>query len=189
MCYNELCRLKMFLEILNTQYSMFNAQYSMFNAQLKRVLGFCLLLITNCLWFYSCTTIDLYEKTVPVPTHAWENSFRPSFDFTIKDTLSQYQPFLILRHNEKYNYNNIYINLYVKGPGQDTAIKNQLNLILADNNGWKDASAIDDIYEHRIQLSEARTLKAGDYQFTVEQIMRENPLQHVFDIGIRIEKK
>jgi gliding motility-associated lipoprotein GldH len=137
----------------------------------------------------SCTTIDLYEKTVPIPGHAWENSFRPSFEFTIQDTSSLYQLFLVLRHNEKYNYNNIYVNLYVKPPGQDSAIKVQRDLILATNEkGWK-ATGMDDIYDHRIPLGEPQTLKAGNYRFTVEQIMRENPLRNVFDAGIRIEKK
>ena len=136
----------------------------------------------------SCTTIDRYEKTVPIPGHAWESSFRPSFDFTIKDTSSLYQPFLVLRHNEKYNYNNIYINLYVKGPGQDTVMKIQKNLQLAANEKWT-ASGMDDIYEHRIVLGDPQPLKAGNYEFTVEQIMRENPLKNVFDVGIFVEKK
>jgi gliding motility-associated lipoprotein GldH len=137
----------------------------------------------------SCTTIDLYEKTVPIPGHAWQNSFRPSFEFTIKDTSSLYQPFFVLRHNEKYNYNNIYLNLYVQGPGQDTSQKFQVNLPLASNDGGWKATGMDDIYEHRIELDKAKRLKAGNYKFTVEQIMRENPLQNIFDAGIRIEKK
>lgn len=137
----------------------------------------------------SCTTIDLYEKTVPIPGHAWQNGFKPSFDFIIKDTTVFYQPFLVLRHNEKYNYNNIYINFFVQGPGQDTAQKFQLDLPLATNEkGWK-ATGMDDIYEHRIELGAPRLLKAGTYKFTLEQIMRENPLQNVLDAGIRIEKK
>jgi gliding motility-associated lipoprotein GldH len=126
---------------------------------------------------------------VVIPGHAWQNSFRPSFNFTIKDTSSLYQLFLVLRHNEKYNYNNIYINLYVKPPGQDSVIKFQRELTLATNEkGWH-ATAMDDIYEHRIQLGEPQTLKAGDYKFTLEQIMREDPLQNVLNAGIRVEKK
>jgi hypothetical protein len=39
--------------------------------------------------------------------------FRPSFEFTIKDTTSLYRIFLVLRHNEKYSFSNIYVNLYV----------------------------------------------------------------------------
>ena len=148
-----------------------------------------LFLVPCTLYLLSCTNVDLYEKTVTVPGHAWQNSFRPSFDFTIKDTSSLYQLFLVLRHNEKYNYSNIYINLSVKPPGQDSSVKIQRDLILATNEkGWQ-ATAMDDIYEHRIPLGDPQTLKAGDYRFTLEQIMRENPLQNVLNVGIRVEKK
>jgi gliding motility-associated lipoprotein GldH len=148
------------------------------------LIAFCSQLIAS-----SCTTIDLFEKTVPIPNHAWQNSFRPTFDFIIKDTTSPYQLFLVLRHNEKYNYNNIYINLYIRQPGQDTAEKFQLDLQLASNEkGWN-ATGMDDIYEHRIKLGIPRLLQAGNYKFTLEQIMRENPLQNVLDAGIRVEKK
>jgi gliding motility-associated lipoprotein GldH len=154
--------------------------------QLKRIF---LLLVPCTLYLISCTTIDMYEKTVTIPGHAWQNSFRPSFDFIIKDTASRYQPFLVLRHTEKYNYSNIYINLYVQGPGQDTAQKFLVNPELASNEGGWKATGMDDIYEHRIELDKPKFLKAGNYKFTVEQIMRENPLQNVLDVGIRIEKK
>ena len=137
----------------------------------------------------SCNSIDIYEKSVPIPGHAWQNSFRPSFDFTIKDTTVLYQTYLVLRHNEKYNYSNIYINLYTKGPGQDSVIKMQRDLSLASNENWNTNTAMDDIYEHRIKLLDPQTFKAGNYQFTVEQIMRENPLQNVLDVGIRVEKQ
>jgi len=48
---------------------------------------------------------------------------------------------------------------------------------------------MDDVYEHRIKLGDPQTLKAGSYTFSLEQIMREDPLEHVYDVGIRIEKK
>ena len=137
----------------------------------------------------SCTTIDLYEKSVTIPGHQWKSSFKPSFDFTIRDTTSPYKLFFILRHNEKYNFNNIYINVYVKGPGQDSALKIQQDLVLATNEkGWL-STGMDDIYEHRIPLAPEQSLKAGTYTFTIEQIMREDPLQNVLNAGLRIEKK
>jgi len=156
---------------------------------LKKLVGISYFVLLTSYFISSCTTIDLYEKTVPVPGHAWQNSFRPSFDFTIKDTTVRYLPFLVLRHTDKYNYSNIYINLYVKGPGQDTAQKYQMNPELANNEGGWKATGMDDIYEHRIELDKPKYLKAGKYTFTVEQIMRENPLQNVLDVGIRIEKE
>jgi len=137
----------------------------------------------------SCTTIDLYEKTVPIPGHQWKSSYKPSFTFTITDTTAHYQVWLVLRHTEKYNFNNIYINLHAKLPGQDSSLQIRQDIRLAsDDKGWL-ATGMDDIYEHRERLGSPQTLKAGEYTFTLEQIMREDPLNHVLDAGIRIEKQ
>ena len=150
---------------------------------------FLLIALTSQLAAVSCTTVDLYEKSATIPKQEWESSFKPSFDFTIKDTSSPYKLFFILRHNEKYSFNNIYINVYVKGPGQDSATKIQQDLVLATNDkGWL-ATGMDDIYEHRIPLAPEQNLKAGTYTFTIEQIMREDPLKNVLNAGLRLEKK
>ena len=155
----------------------------------KRIRVYLLVALSSQLIAFSCTTIDLFEKSVTIPGHAWDNSFRPSFDFTIKDTSSLYQLYLVLRHTEKYNYTNIYIHLYARVPGQDSTIKIQRDLLLATKEkGWL-GIGMDDIYDHRIALGDPEILKPGKYTFTLEQIMRENPLQHVLNAGIRIEKK
>ncbi len=138
----------------------------------------------------SCTTVDLYEKNVSIPGHSWKSSFKPSYTFTIKDSTRPYQVFLVLRHNEKYNFNNIYLNLYAQAPGGDTAIRiPQQDIALANNEGGWDATGMDDIYEHRVKLGAPQTLKAGTYTFTLEQIMREDPLQNVLSAGLRVEKQ
>jgi gliding motility-associated lipoprotein GldH len=158
--------------------------------QIKRVF-LCLALCT--LYLISCTTVDLYEKSVSIPGHSWKSSYKPYFTFTVKDTSSPYQLFLVLRHNDKYSFNNIYINLYTKQPGADTTQMGRYDLRLAtDNEGWL-ASGMDDIYEHRIPLTpvggQFYFKKTGDYTFSIEQIMRENPLNNVLNVGLRIEKK
>lgn len=166
------------------------------NYSLKSFRKICLYLLVACgLWLaaLSCATIDLYEKSVAIPGHDWQNSYKPSFTFTIKDTAAAYQVFLVLRHNDKYNFNNIYLNLHTKQPGLDSAQTARYDLKLATNeSGWL-ASGMDDIYEHRIALTptgqEFYFKKTGDYTFTVEQIMRENPLKNVLNVGLRLEKK
>ncbi len=141
----------------------------------------------------SCTTIDIYEKSVTIPGHSWKSSYKPSFDFTIKDTTVPYSLFIILRHTDKYSYNNIYVNVYAKQPGSDSTQKVQYSLRLGtDNEGWL-GSGMDDIYEHRIPLTSKDQQfyfkKPGMYTFTVEQIMREDPLKHILNVGLRIEKQ
>lgn len=149
---------------------------------------FFILLLSASVAFTGCTTIDLYEKNISIPQHQWKSDFKPAFSFTIKDTASLYQVFLVLRHTEKYNYKNIWIRLSLQAPG-DSIRSTDYDLQLATNEkGWL-ATGMDDIYEHRLKLTNDIRLKPGDYTFWVENIMREDPLQNVLNVGIRVEKK
>ena len=74
-------------------------------------------------------------------------------------------------------------------PPGDTANTQMLDLKLADNQkGWL-GRGMDDIFEHRIQITRSPIpLKKGNYKFMLQQTMREDPLQHVMNAGIRVEK-
>lgn len=148
-------------------------------------------LIACSLLFLSCDKIDLYEKVVPIPKHQWQSSYKPEFSFQIKDTAVPYQVYLIVRHSNQYRYNNIWVNLIAKSP-TDSSQTFKLELPLANKEGWL-GSGMDDIFEHRVAFTldpeRFRFSRSGDYKFTLEQIMRDDPLEHVMNIGIRIEKK
>ena len=158
----------------------------------RRVLFFLCLKFTVCsLWLTSCTSIDLYEKVVPIPKHQWQASFKPTFAFNIKDTAVPYQLYFIVRHNNKYNYNNVWVRLEAKGP-VDTLQKINVELPLANKEGWL-GTGMDDVFEHRVAFAldpeKFNFSKPGQYLFTLEQIMRDDPLPEVMNVGIRIEKK
>jgi gliding motility-associated lipoprotein GldH len=144
----------------------------------------------------SCTTVDLYEKTVAIPAHEWSGAYKPGFTFNITDTSSQYELFIILRHTERYHFNNLFFNLHIQAPGGDSSLVIQKDLILGDNiNGWRGVG-MDDIYDHRISLGLFQgllglnhSIKSGTYTFSLEQLMREDPLENILNAGIRIEKK
>lgn len=151
-------------------------------------------LFTTCfILLTACTHINLYEKVVSIPGQAWQSSFKPSFTFDITDTTAPYQLFLIVRHNNKYNYNNLWVNVYRKKPdGQVSKVPFELQLA-TNEKGWL-AEGMDDIYEHRVPLTPPANdsfyfNKAGTYTFTVEQIMREDPLENMLNVGLRVEKK
>ncbi len=77
------------------------------------------------------------------------------------------------------------------GAGTRTEIRKeqQYDITLANNEkGWL-GSAMDDIYEHRALIQpQTHFSKAGSYHFTVQQVMREDPLLHVLYAGLRVEK-
>jgi gliding motility-associated lipoprotein GldH len=135
----------------------------------------------------ACETIDVFEKNVSIPNHEWSNSYRPEIEFQISDTASLYNIYVVLRHADAYRYKNIYMNIYTQAPG-DSLLKERVDLQLAtDDKGWL-GSGMDDIFEHRILITKGKFTKPGLYKFRLEQIMREEPLQHVMNVGIRVEK-
>ncbi len=151
--------------------------------------------IKTCLLFFvamhfvSCVKIDLYEKDVAIPRQQWYYNNTPSFTFDITDTTSMYNLYIVLRHTDAFEYNNIWLRLGTKTPGDTTEYQN-LNLSLAtDANGW-DGTGTDDIFEVRKNITPGPVpfRRPGQYTFSIAQIMRENPLKHVLDIGLRIEK-
>ena len=137
----------------------------------------------------SCIKIDQFEKTAQIPSRQWFYNNSPSFTFQITDTSSLYNLYIVLRHTDSYDYGNIWLRLGSKFPGDSIRYQN-INLLLAtDAKGW-DGTGMDDIYEVRKNISAGPIAfsKAGDYTFSVSQIMRQNPLDDILNVGVRVEK-
>ncbi|MCX8020790.1 MAG: gliding motility lipoprotein GldH [Chitinophagaceae bacterium] len=150
---------------------------------------FLLFFIASAMWVAGCGPLDLYEKNVIIPKHRWKSEFRPQFSFIIKDSSRPYQLYFTIRHKDKYAYNNIYIKLTALNEKNDTVFSRIYDVKLgSDETGWL-GSGMDDIYDHRVRLEAPEKWKPGAYRFIVEQIMREDPLEHVLAAGIRLEKK
>jgi gliding motility-associated lipoprotein GldH len=64
--------------------------------------------------------------------------------------------------------------------------------LATNEKGWL-GSGMDDLFDHRIAVTldpqKFNFSKSGEYIFTLEHVMREEPLQHVMNAGIRLEKK
>ena len=156
----------------------------------KYKLQFLVLPIVHCLLFSSCKQIDVYEKHTVIPKYEWQSSFSATGDFLITDTISAYSIYLVLRHTDAYQYNNIWLNIGLQAPG-DSMYMQKVNLILGDDaSGWE-GTGMNDILEIRKLLNgkPRRFKQAGKYSFTISQIMRNNPLLNVMSAGLRVEKE
>ena len=142
----------------------------------------------------SCSDLGVFEKNIAIPGYAWNSQFTPSVTFEITDTTALYDAELVIRHNEKYHFSNIWVGLSIQTP-LDSIPGFQVEKTLATNEaGWL-GTGMDDIYEHRISINEdlanhnVSFRKPGKYTFTFHQIMREDPLLNIMNIGLHIEKK
>lgn len=145
--------------------------------------------IVVILAFSSCGQIDLFEKQEKMPAQQWFWNHQPSFTFHIEDTTSAYHLYVVVRHTDAYPYNNIWLQLGSQFPGDSMKFQ-KLNLSLGnDHDGWE-GTGMDDIFEVRKNISRDKIVfkKPGDYTFSLSQIMRDNPLNHILSVGIRVEK-
>lgn len=146
-------------------------------------------IILSSLFFISCAKIGVFEKTVQIPEQVWFNNNKPSFSFTIADTTAAYNVYIVVRHTDAYNYNNLWLTLGSQAPADSAHFQN-INIELGnDAKGWE-GTGIDDIFEIRKNITPGPVpfRKAGNYTFTIAHIMRENPLKHILNVGIRVEK-
>lgn len=149
--------------------------------------GILAIALTGILLTACSVRTDLFEKNIAIPDHNWSKSFKPEITANIEDTASRYIIYAVVRHQDAYRYKNMYLNIAIQSPSGETTT-HMLDLKLAtDEKGWL-GSGMDDIFEHRIQITPAGALHAGTYKFTLQQMMREDPLEHVMNAGIRIEK-
>lgn len=157
----------------------------------NKSLFFPLLLLSACwlLCFNSCRQVDLFEKNTPIPKYEWQNNFAATGTFTISDTLSAYNIYIVLRHTDSYAYNNIWLNVGLQSPG-DSLFFQKIDLSLGtDASGWE-GTGMNDIWEVRKLLNgqPRRFRKNGTYQFSIYHLMRDIPLKNVMSAGLRVEK-
>ena len=151
-------------------------------------------------WFYfpalllilsSCNHWDqlrVYEKNIGIPHYAWLDTFNPTYTVNITDTNSRYNIYVTLRHTDAYRFSNIWLQITTQFPSAQP-LKERVELPLARQSGKWLGSGMDGIYSHRILIQQNAIFnKIGTYHFTFHQDMRDNPLQQVMDVGLRIEK-
>ncbi|WP_345079533.1 gliding motility lipoprotein GldH [Nemorincola caseinilytica] len=149
------------------------------------------LVLCMAILFAACQPVPHYQKHEAIPHNAWDYNFKPSFTFDITDSNSVYQPYFIIRHTQAYPYNNLWMWLYIKTPGDTVATKARINIVLADAGGKWLGRGMGEIYEQRMPFSLGDSVdlsRPGTYTIALEQNMRINPLPEILHIGVRVEK-
>lgn len=147
-----------------------------------------ILLPAVCSWlFFSCNQINVFESNTTIPAYSWKSGFAAKGSFTISDSAGAYNTFIVLRHTDAYKYSNIWLSVGVQAKG-DSVRYTKINIPLAtDAAGWM-GTGMDDIWELRYPVQLPVT-KPGTYNYTLNQIMRDDPLAAVMSAGIRVEKR
>ncbi len=156
----------------------------------KNALFFFNLFIVLCLLLSSCSQLDTFEKDTSIPKHEWKSSFTAQGDFSITDTASMYNAYIVIRHTDAYKYNNLWLNIGTQAPADSmTYQKFNVELVKNEADGWE-GTGMNDIWEIRkLFIQGIKFKKTGNYNFAIAQIMRDDPLPAIMSAGLRLEKQ
>lgn len=139
--------------------------------------------------FFSCKLSTEVNETTVIPDRKWEYSNILKFEITDIDTLASYDLYLRVRHDKKYEFSNLFLKIHEKQELQiDSSYR--IELTLAEKDGRWIGKNSGDLYMHEYLLKDDfRFQDTTTYSIEVEQNMRENPLPHMADVGIRLINK
>ncbi len=156
--------------------------------QTKGSLGFIWQTLLCMVLCHGCKEVDLYERLQNIPGGSWHVKEKLLYSLEIKDSARDYHVYTTIRHTALYPYRNIWVRLTLKMPGTDSITTQDFNIPLANNEKWLGAG-MNDVYERRVRLfgNAVRFPSSGTVQFSLQHIMRDDPLPGVLQAGIRIE--
>ena len=136
----------------------------------------------------SCDRRRVFESYHEIDKNGWNKDSVVVFNFPLTDTIRNNNLFINIRNKGNYPYSNIYLFLTIGSPN-GVLKTDTVEFTLAEPSGkWK-GSGIGGLYDNQILYkSSVYFPKIGNYMFTIKQGMRDNVLQGIRDVGIRIEK-
>lgn len=144
-------------------------------------------IIMICILSVRCGRNVLFEKNYRIEKHTWNYNDTLTFVTNIADTADFHDILVHIRNGGLYDYSNIFLFIEVIAPsGQH--IKDTMEIKLADSRGKWYGSGLGDIKSMMVPYkTNIRFRVPGIYTFKLIQGMRKEELQHVFDIGLRIQ--
>jgi gliding motility-associated lipoprotein GldH len=146
-------------------------------------------IILFALALFSCRdAITVVDTNIELKNRNWSYAEKIKIPVKIESTEEAYNLYINLRHTDQYKYSNIFILIHSIDPsGKKTTERKEFTLALADGEWLGSGSGNKLFYQFKFK-SKYKFPKSGTYIFELEQNMRDNPLNHISDAGIRVEK-
>lgn len=147
------------------------------------------LIALSLLLLTACDQGNFYEENKVIKNRSWSYDDQQKFSVHISDARPQYDLYINVRHTPNYAFSNLFVLLHQQGPSlKDTAYRYEVKLAELDGK-WLGKSA-GSMFSQQLMVKENFTFPdTGQYNFAIEQNMRENPLREISDIGLKIVKK
>lgn len=145
-----------------------------------------ILLIITSLILVGCHTDVVYTEFHSMPKEGWEMNNVLTYKPEITDTTQSYNLQVVLRHDETYSYQNIWMFVDIE-KGEQQLLRDTIECMLANDRGeWigngMSVKELPMMYRENYRFTEA-----GEYTIKVQQGMRDTTLVGVKEVGVKIE--
>jgi gliding motility-associated lipoprotein GldH len=137
-----------------------------------------------------CDSRRVYEDNVEFKSRQWLINEEPAFEFVIADSAREYNLYYNLRNSLHYGWDRIYITYALTdSSGQELSRKLLYNELFDPSGRPYGESGIGDIYDHRFPiLTGYRFVHPGKYSIRLTQFSRQDTLQGILAVGVRVEQ-
>ncbi|HMQ48127.1 MAG TPA: gliding motility lipoprotein GldH [Saprospiraceae bacterium] len=136
----------------------------------------------------ACGPDFIYEKKYNLEGAAWKYSDTLRFDFAIEDSARIYNLYLEVTHATDYKFQNIYTRIFTTFPAGQR-IEEVLSLELTEKGASWLGKCSSGVCRLRIPIQEGAYFdQEGQYAITLEQYMRNSPVQGIESIRFLLEQ-
>lgn len=129
-----------------------------------------------------------YESELNLDEQGWFYQDSLVANFTIEDTSTIYNLHLLLDHQTNFPFQNFYVRIHTTFPGGER-LTEQVSLEIAGKAGNWLGDCRQDQCQLRIPIQQGAYFnQPGDYQITIEQFSRRNPLPGLKRIAFALEE-
>jgi gliding motility-associated lipoprotein GldH len=137
----------------------------------------------------ACDRSVVFEEHYALPSIGWHLNDKVVFEVPVNDTTSLHNLYIDVRNTTDYGYRNFYTFLEIKFP-EGTILRDTIECLLADRTGQWAGKGFGKIRSNRFLFrTDVWFPEPGNYVFSIEQAMRNEVLEGISDVGLRIERK
>ncbi len=138
--------------------------------------------------FSACDPGRVYDDNKSIPGDTWFYKNAVLFEVQIQDTTKLYNVYVNLRVTADYKYSNIFMWVNTTNPEKKTD-QRRVEIRLADEGGKWLGSGLGDLYDYQFPVfQKIKFPSSGFYRFELEQNMRDDTLNYVKSVGVRVEE-
>ncbi len=140
---------------------------------------------------YACDSNRIYENNLEFNDRAWKVIEEPRFEFTVPNSSDHYNLFYNVRNSLDFPYARIFVTWHLyDSTGKEITKKLVFNDLFDEKTGRPlGDSGLGDLYDHRFPILENYSFaNPGKYSLKLDQFNRQDTLQGVIAVGVRVER-